>query len=61
MHDGELAGGENLGGLCLQAIPCNSKGEVQQVSTEVNRKQEDMELEAQEYSNLFKSDKIGLG
>ena len=24
MHDGELAGDETLGGLCLQAIPSNS-------------------------------------
>ena len=53
MHDGELAGEDNLDGLCLQAIPSNSKGGDSSVRNTVVREQDHMEKEATVYSALF--------
>ena len=60
MHDGELAGTDSLGGLCLQAIPCNSRGEVQASNSNVNREKGEMEEEARQYMDLFENEKNGL-
>ncbi len=60
MHDGELAGTDSLGGLCLQAIPCNNRGEVQTSNQNVDRTKGQMEEEARKYMDLFETEKSGL-
>ena len=65
MHDGELAGDDNLGGLCLQAIP--SSGAVAEEGQEgggvnrlsqgsVRRDRSQLHQEAEGYLQLFQSD-----
>ena len=56
MHDGELAGDDVPGGLCLQAIPGGS-APVNKISvSKVERSLSAMQKEAEDYSVLFQSD-----
>ena len=56
MHDGELAGDDTPGGLCLQAIPGGSTP-VNTISvSKVERSLQTMKKEAEDYSALFQSD-----
>ena len=68
MHDGELASDDDLGGLCLQAIPSNSKGDVSsnqigggrvsawsRTANTVVRDRDHMIAEAQTYASKFQS------
>ena len=63
MHDGELAGDDTPGGLCLQAIPSGKGGEanagvrgssLNRISaSNVEREPSHMKVEAETYSTLF--------
>ena len=65
MHDGELVGDEQPGGLCLQAIPSGKGGDGQannrgassmnriSMSERVQRESSHMKAEADIYSTLF--------
>ena len=56
MHDGELAGDDTPGGLCLQAIP-GSNAPVNKISVcKIERSIQAMKKEAEDYSALFQSD-----
>ena len=55
MHDGELAGDDIPGGLCLQAIPNsgNAASANKLSATGPPRESQDMEKEVADYSRLF--------